>query len=351
VSRTATACAVVLLLAGCSSMGPATVTRDRFDYVAAISESWKQQMLLNLLKVRYDDGPVFLDVTSVINAYGLETQVQLFAQSVPLGRQGDNYTHTGGIARYSDRPTISYVPVSGERLVRSLMTPVSLATLLRLVQAGQPIDTVMRFCVSAVNDIENAHGGPTGHAGNPRFAELARLLREEQAAGSLTLRSGADWRELALVLQPRPGAARAARQARIAELLGAGAGKREFRVVYGAAGEGGAQVALETRSMLQVMGDFASYIEAPAEDVAEGRVHAPERSAEQLRLFPPLVRVRHADAAPLDAHVAVRYRERAFWIDDRDRASKASLNFLMVMFSLTETGAAPAGPVVTVPAR
>jgi hypothetical protein len=57
-----------LALAGCASLGPAKVARDRFDYVEAISDSWKRQMLLNLLKVRYADAPVFLDVTSVISS-------------------------------------------------------------------------------------------------------------------------------------------------------------------------------------------------------------------------------------------------------------------------------------------
>ena len=62
--------AVLLLLAaaGCTSVGPSTVPRDRFDYSQAITESWKRQTLLNLLKVRYADAPVFMDVSSVISA-------------------------------------------------------------------------------------------------------------------------------------------------------------------------------------------------------------------------------------------------------------------------------------------
>jgi hypothetical protein len=48
----------VLLFAGCTGIGPPTVDRDRFDYVSAISESWKRQTLLNLIKVRYLDAPV-----------------------------------------------------------------------------------------------------------------------------------------------------------------------------------------------------------------------------------------------------------------------------------------------------
>jgi hypothetical protein len=40
---------VSLSFTGCASMGPWTVARDRFDYAAAISESWKSQTLLTNL--------------------------------------------------------------------------------------------------------------------------------------------------------------------------------------------------------------------------------------------------------------------------------------------------------------
>ena len=78
-------------------------------------------------------------------------------------------------------------------------------------------------------------------------------------------------------------------------------------------------VLLVSHSTLQVMADFASTIDVP----------------------------------PADAYVAVRYRGMQFWIDDRDLRSKSSMSFLMLIFSLAETGALPsmAAPVVTVPAR
>jgi hypothetical protein len=31
------------ITSGCGSIGPSAVNRDRFDYITAISESWKQQ--------------------------------------------------------------------------------------------------------------------------------------------------------------------------------------------------------------------------------------------------------------------------------------------------------------------
>src|ERR1043166_8209840 len=63
---------VLLTLSGCVSIGPGTVARDRFDYISAFFDAWKSQMLLNLVKLRYGDAPVFLDVASVINQYGIE---------------------------------------------------------------------------------------------------------------------------------------------------------------------------------------------------------------------------------------------------------------------------------------
>ncbi len=48
-----------------ASICPGTVARDRFDYVNAISNSWKKQMLLNMVKIRYVDAPVFMEVSSI----------------------------------------------------------------------------------------------------------------------------------------------------------------------------------------------------------------------------------------------------------------------------------------------
>jgi len=62
-------------LAGCASLGPATIARDRIDYDGAITTSWKRAMLLNMVKLRYGDTPKFLDVASIINSCTVEGQV------------------------------------------------------------------------------------------------------------------------------------------------------------------------------------------------------------------------------------------------------------------------------------
>jgi hypothetical protein len=56
--------AIAIMAVGCQTIGPGSVQRDRLDYAGAIADSWKEQALLNIVKLRYFDTPMFLDVAS-----------------------------------------------------------------------------------------------------------------------------------------------------------------------------------------------------------------------------------------------------------------------------------------------
>ena len=70
-------------LAGCASIGPAGVRHDRPDHSGSMASSWKEQMLLNIVKFRYFDPPVFLDVSSVDSTRELQTQADAAARLIP----------------------------------------------------------------------------------------------------------------------------------------------------------------------------------------------------------------------------------------------------------------------------
>ena len=349
--RSLAAALALLLLAGCASIGPSTVQRDRVGYVAAISDSWKQQMLLNLLKVRYGDAPVFLDVTSIINAYSLDGELQAGGQHAPPGR-GDTFAGIGALARYSDRPTISYVPLTGDKFARSIMSPIPVSAILLLVQSGYSAEIVLRLCASSINDLANPAGSRSGRAGDPRFTELLGLLRAEQLTGGLGFEARPDGprTRTVMLLRSPVDAAMGTRHARIRELLALRPGQREYDVAYGSFAKSDAEVAMLSRSMLQVMIDVASTVETPPDDVAQGRVAESIGVAADRSLTGP-VRVHASPERSSESFVAVYYRERWYWIDDRDYASKTAFSFLMLLFSLTETSSSQAAPVVTVPAR
>jgi hypothetical protein len=317
-------------LSGCAGIGPKTVSRDRFDYVTAISESWKRQTLMNLLKTRYADAPVWMDVTSVINQYAVESQVQLGASwaNSPL----TDTQNVGGSAKYTDRPTITYSPLSGERFTKSLMTPIPVPGILFLLQSGYPADYIFRICVHTINGIENSYGSAlTGRYADKDFTELIKSIAKIQRAGGLGMRVKPEGDDKAFVMFFRPltDPDVAAELYKVKELLGLNKDAREFRVSYGSYSENDAEIAILSRSMLQVMVDFASYVEVPDSDVSEGRVYATHTSA----------------GTGIDNEVSPMVRVRK----DRDYRSKLVFNFLMYLFSMTETGGQGTAPIVTVP--
>ena len=58
----------LVLSPACRLAGPGQVPQDQFDYNAAIARSAHEQLLLNLVRLRYHETPVFLTVASVISS-------------------------------------------------------------------------------------------------------------------------------------------------------------------------------------------------------------------------------------------------------------------------------------------
>ena len=71
--------AATLLTSACAGIGPHRLPADRFDYGAAIAASTNEQMLLNLVRLRYNEMPVFLDVDTVIAQYQFDAHAQFGA--------------------------------------------------------------------------------------------------------------------------------------------------------------------------------------------------------------------------------------------------------------------------------
>lgn len=350
-------CIGAVLLTGCTSLGPTTIARDRFDYVGALSDSAKRQMLLNLLKVRYGEAPVFMDVASVIGSYSLEgslTGTGSYAIPSAVYRSGDQVGVVEAKGTYSDKPTITYQPLAGEKFAKNLMAPIPASGILFLIQSGYPADLVLRICVNTINGLRNAYGGAGNpRPGDPKFYELLTAVREAQEAGvsGFRVRSTKNAQGVVMYIRQTKGQAASAAGRKIRRLLGLNPAKQEFEVVPAPFAENNSQIGVQTRSMMQVLVDFGSYVDVSAADVAEGRVYSPQRTVEQERMFPALVTVRQGSLPPGDAFVAIQYRNQWFWIDDQDPRSKLIFSFLQLLFSLTETPQAQAAPVVTIPAR
>jgi hypothetical protein len=350
---------IVFGITGCSGIGPGTVTRDRFDYSSAVAESWKSQMLLNLVKIRYGDPPVFLDVGQIVSGYTVEGTLSaggtIFSTSGVVPGVPDSSVVLGAQGRYTDRPTITYAPLVGERFARSMMTPLPPPAILSLIQAGYPVDGVLRLAVHEINGIRNRYGGDLrARPADPEFYTLLRDLRRIQAAGGIGLRVQRTDHSEAILMTFRQNVDPAITEMVLAvrQRLGLDPAAQEIRVVYGSVAANNKELAILSRSILEILIDLASFISVPEAHVLERRVgptHEDEGSAEgPIR---PLIRIGSAVERPNDAFAAVRYRGHWFAIDDHDIPSKRLFSFLMFLFTLVETGGKEGAPVVTIPAQ
>ena len=133
-------------------------------------------------------------------------------------------------------------------------------------------------------------------------------------------------------------------------MLGLDPHASDLNVVYGAIPRNDKEIALLTRSLLEVLVDLSADIEVPAAHVEEKRVGPTHvEKAAQGEEMPPLIRIQSSSEKPGDAFVSIPYRNFYFWIDDRDLMSKKIFSFLMFVFTLVETGEKAPAPIVTIP--
>jgi len=342
---------------GCASFGPTSVDRDRFDYIQAIATSWKQQTLLNIVKLRYADTPVFLDVSQVIGSYQLQAGFSVGGGVNFGGPPLPNTLSLGTAGTYTDRPTVVYTPLTGAHFLKVLMTPIPPPALFLLIESGWPADLLVQVGAQAVNGLSNSKAGARGRAGDPGFAQMLGALQRIQASGAVGLRtevSKETKQEATLLTLGRKdiSAETLADTALVRKLLGLRADLREFKVVYGTLAEADDVIAIQTRSGFQILVELGADIQVPADHAADRRTYPsrPEPAAGPEVLV-PLVRIQSGTSAPGDTFAAIKYRDYWYWIDDKDFRSKSIFTFLMVIMTLAEKEDKVPPPVVTIPAN
>lgn len=339
-----------LLLAACTQAGPGTISRDRFDYGNAIASSWNEQTLLNILRIRYSEVPIFMEVTSVINQYSVEGELRAGGIYFPnVNAEGDS-VNLGATGRWSDRPTITYVPLTGEALMQRLMKPLDPAAVLFLTQGGWPVDFLLPLTVRTANGLQNVSGFQVfRESGQPEFFRLVEILSSLQRSGAVGLRLERKGEEETAVMFLRRKGAPAGELEELRELLDLDPEAGEYSLVYGSLPVNKTEIALLTKSAMEIMAELSTWVDVPPEHVAEGRTR-PTRTSGRIgkyRIDPP-IRVHHGSKVPATAYVSTCFRGTRFWIDDRDADSKLTFAFLQFMFSLVESGRKQLAPVITV---
>jgi hypothetical protein len=357
--RTSTAFALLLgavvAFTGCAHIGPKTIPVDRFDYSTAIADSWKQQTLLNIVKMRYMDLPVFVDVSSIVSGYSLQTGVSVGGTvSSKKAVQGD-FATLGGQAIYTDRPTITYTPLTGEKFLKGLIAPIDPKNIFFLMQSGYAADFLLALTVESLNGVRNRSvGGGEMREADPDFVRALQLIREVQGAGAVGMRVEEDKATgstgVLFFRHEDVSAEIVEKVAEVRRLLKLPPDQQRFNLVYAPARGAENELAVNSRSMLQIIGAFSSYLDVPEEHLKDhSAVPAFEHVTPETRQ--EVARIRSGKEKPETSFAAVNYRGYWFWIDDGDLRTKRALTAVMYFFTLAETGGNERLPLITIPAQ
>jgi hypothetical protein len=255
---------------------------------------------------------------------------------------------------YEESPTISYAPVDGQAFLREWLAPVPLETLAMAMQAV-PRPDLLVLLVERMNRLRSGANATVEE--RTAFHRAATLLAQFRDLGMAlwAQRSGADGGYELVLSHYAPG-----RIAEVEELLGLldlkgnPAEERTLRIPVAMTVRDGnfKELAMQTRSLAEIMRNAATAIEVPGEHVKEGLVEAPSDRPGTSAALEPILRIQSSKNAPQHANVAVEHRGWWYYVDDTDLASKQTFVQIQMLF-LTGLAEATRGtqttPLLTIP--
>lgn len=347
--------AVPLLLTACASRGPGRIPPDRFNYNAAIAQSANEQMLLNLVRLRYSEIPVFLDVSSVLTQYVYMGSVGVAGSSGESW--GDPLWSVGGSAtvRYLERPTITYTPLKGTEFAEQLIQPIPTDMVFSLVESGWPPEELMIMTIFRVGDMVNvpfdanlevtdAEKLRAFRTAMQQFIELARLgaielqrlERKGEEVRILIFNEDADAQVQALIDEFKSH-------------IGLDPAQSDFEITRKTMRREPNEVTVRVRSLLELMGFLSHGVEVPITHIEEQRVSAPAAPADAWARTAIPLHVQSAVEPPESAYVAVQHQEHWFYIAHDDHTSKQAFGLLAYLFQMQSPQQKTLGPILTVP--
>jgi hypothetical protein len=337
-----------LLLSGCqSTFGPSSINDTHPYYNQAIADTISQQMLLNLVRLKYRDEMYFLKVGSVTSSISFGGNIGI-GSNVPMGTPAASLSPNMGL-NYSDHPTISYQPLQGEDFLKSFLAPIPLGSMLVLIQSGWNIERIFSLCIDRANDLYNSSNVSViekDNSATQNYKRMLKLFRTLQLDHSIEVGLDQTTRDLMILL--RPNALNQGSIHELQSLLGVKAqdkSKMLFKVGTNFLTPLPNQINLSTRGLSGVMFYLAQRVASPQEHIDAGLVDPQVFTNIAYEDFS----VKVSDSYPDGAFIAVPYRGYWFYIADNDLKSKSTFMLLSQLFDLQAGQSKYSGPTLTLP--
>ena len=357
--------AAMALISGCAAQGAKRVPRDRFDYNAALAQSTREQMLLNIVRSRYLEVPVFLTVSSVLTQYEYDSSIGLTG-ILEFGRGTTDRAAGDTNLRFSERPTITYLPIEGQEFSAHLLADVPVDLFFAAAQAGWSVDVFMRIGIQRLGAAENMSFAEVPAAGygdskSPFADEFKKLKRFERMIELIFILSdsevievqeaeenGKDVRYL-LIAEEVPEDLRPMLD-ELRQLIGL-ANRNRFRITQRVTNLKDDEISIQTRSVMAMMEFMARGVEVPLEHLEDGWVIDYGLQTSDGEVAKGLIpfRMHSSKSRPQIVFAAVRFNDYWYYIDHADITSKRALSLIIVLFRLQAPTPSGAAPILTLP--
>jgi hypothetical protein len=345
-----------VVFTGCHATGPMSVKTGRASYNIAVQQTNNEQLLLNIVRLRYRDPPYFLEVSSISTTFEFTASA---SGSASLPESESNTYDLGTGISFSEQPTVSYTPLQGEDFVTELMSPADLNTIILLYNSGWSVERIFRICLQSINDVPNA---PTASGPTPdyapkyeRFREVVRILRQLQIQGLMDMgyTPSKDPNNPDVKIRIAEQALESSEVKRLCELLGLEHGRTDYPLTTEAGAGGKDRIAAVPRSLMGSLFYVSQGVEAPPGDERVGRVTVTKdtqgKRFDWRQVVGELMDIHSSEQPPKYPYAAVRYRGNWFYIDDSGLASKSTFSLLMQLFALQAGEIKSTAPVQTLP--
>ncbi|MCD6045592.1 MAG: Uncharacterized protein K0R48_755 [Gammaproteobacteria bacterium] len=351
----------VLCLTGCANLGPRQLPIYQYDYNNSLNYGLNQELLLNIVRFAYGDTPYFLTVSSIstqlelsASASGSASIARHTPDSPLYGRTLSTYTAAPSIS-YTQRPTITYIPMQGDEFAHRMLTPIEMGDLNNF--SAWSIARTLRVNVQSVGNLINAENSsrptsdtaPHYYQSFIDFSYLFRSLQQNFKADMVVIKV-----HNKLAIQVSFKDMQDPETLKAFAMLGVSTKYNHIIFVQSdRKGVSGNVVNVKTRSFLEILYYFSKSVQIPPEHLKAGFVDItknPNGTAfDWQKVTQGMMVVRYSKSMPKNAAVAIYYRDYWFYIADNDQDSKKSLSMLSQLYALLSKDVSQNQPVLTLP--
>jgi hypothetical protein len=348
---------------GCLNFGPISLKSERSKYNMAIQKTNDEQLLLNLVRLKYRDTPFFLEVSNVASQFRIKNKVSVTAQ---LESMVKDIFNLGASSSYEESPTVSYTPLQGDKFVKNIMSTLPLKTITLLFHSGWSVERVFRVCFQMLGQLENAPGasGPTPKLAPQykEFLQTVKYLQELDDRDALRIIYQEPNGQPQMLLQVSDDAKTSKPALEFARSINSIPSIKQYILTHFPTPDQvehfpvimtrGKELRIVPRSLLGMLFYLSQSIEIPKRDLLKGKVTLTKTTKGEdfdwFEVTGELLTIRSSDEKPLRATVRVFYRDTWFYIDDSDLNSKSTFSLLTQIYSLQSGSIKSTEPILTI---